>query len=592
MLPADDGGSAARSTRLRRFGPLAVIVVLLLAVAAVVIVGGGGDDEGDGNGNGEAASGDIEWGDADVDTEPGAPEPTGQMPVTYLEADEAGETGDHEWPDTCDTETGRLKIPSVFAAPCVPVFEGDNGGDTAPGVTADSIKVVYYAPEQSADLASLLGAMGANDSPEQRSQTIEDYVELYTSVGETYGRQVEVVRYPATGLPDDVVASRADATDILAMEPFAVIGGPALDRGVFAQELAAGGVLCFGCTGSAVPESLALEMAPYVWASLPSPDQILDLLGAWVNALGDGDGAGGVAEGAGGDLQDQPRKFGVIHFEQDPPVFEGVEEERADMADIALNESYILDLPALPAKAAELVAQFKAEGITTITFLGDPIMPIYLTEAATEADYFPEWIFTGTALTDTNVMARQYDPEQMVRASGISQLAAPVDQEYQDDIRVYRWYYGGEDTLPPAENQYGVLAPPAQWLAAGLHMAGPELTAENFARGLFRLPPMGGDPTVPQVSYGNWGNFPEMDYQAIDDAVEIWWDPEVEAEDERGEMGQGVWRRSNGGERFTAEGSPSPNAFVEEDTITVIDQIDDEDLPTDYPPPEGAPAAG
>jgi hypothetical protein len=568
---------------------LALIVVLLLAVGAVIVVGGGGDDDEDGEAAGASSPGDLEWTSDEVGAEPGAPDPVDRMPVTYEEADEAGDVDDHTWPDACDTETGRLKMPSVFALPCVPEFEGDNGGATYQGVTEDSIKIVYYAPEQSADMASLLGAMGANDTPEQRTETVQQYSEIYTSLSELYGRELELVRFPATGLPDDVVAAVADAQDILAMEPFIVVGGPALDRGTFAQELASAGVICYGCTGSAVPESMALEMAPYVWSPFPSPDQILDLLDAWVQALGAD--AETEAELAGGDLQGQPRKLGVIHFEQDPPVFEETTRERQNMADIALQESYILDLPNLPSKAAELIAQFKAEGITTITFLGDPIMPIYLTQAATEADYFPEWIFTGTVFTDTNMFGRQYDQEQMVRAFGISQLAAPVDQDLQEYIRLYRWYFG-EDTMPPAANQYGVLAPPAVWLAAGLHMAGPDLTPETFARGLFRVPPLAGGATTPQISFGNWGFFPEYDYQAIDDASEIWWDPDVEAEDERGVMGRGVWRRSNNGERFTADETPTPRLFEEEDTVTVVEEFGPDDLPPDYPAPEGSPAAG
>src|SRR5215510_15452784 len=86
------------------------------------------------------------------------------------------------------------------------------------------------------------------------------------------------------------------------------------------------------------------------------------------------------------------------------------------MKQVALDKSYVLDLPTLPAKAADLIAQFKADKITTIVFLGDPIMPIYLTKAAEQQNYHPEWIFTGTALTDTNVLARQYDQDQMAHA--------------------------------------------------------------------------------------------------------------------------------------------------------------------------------
>lgn len=592
MQPADDGGSARadRSRQLRRYGPLAAIVVLLLVVAAVVVIGGGGDDGDDGSATGGGpGSGDIDWAEIG-DQEPGAPDPVGDMPVTYAEADEAGDVDDLTWPDTCDTDLGTVKIPSVYAPPCVPAFDGDNGGATATGVTADSIKVVLYLPEQGADLQSLLSGMGVNDTPEQRVQTLEDYLEVFSSVTQTYGRQVEVETFQGTGT--DVVASRADAIDVIAMEPFAVIGGPGLDRGTFAQELADAGIVCYGC-GVVLPDNMILELAPYVWSTAPAPNQFLGMLDAWVRA-GEEVQGDNTAEFAGGDLQGKPRKVGVIHFEQDPPLYtETAEEQQDNFQQVEITESYLLDIATLPAKATELIAEYKSEGITSIVFLGDPIMPDYLTDAATEQDYFPEWIFTGTALTDTNVMGRQWNPAQMEHAYGMSQLAAPSKQDLQQPIQLYRWYFGGDDTMPPSENQYALLASPAAWLVGGIHMAGPELTVENFARGLFRIPPAGGGPANPQVSYGNWGVFPEMDYQGIDDAVEIWWDPTVTAEDERGQVGQGVWRRSNGAARFTIEEAPPPKPFTDvENAVTVLEELPEEDTPPDYPPPAGAPAAG
>src|SRR5712692_2524807 len=41
----------------------------------------------------------------------------------------------------CDTKTGRVKVPSVYAPPCVQPFRGNNGGATSQGVTANEIKV-------------------------------------------------------------------------------------------------------------------------------------------------------------------------------------------------------------------------------------------------------------------------------------------------------------------------------------------------------------------------------------------------------------------------------------------------------------------
>jgi hypothetical protein len=300
------------------------------------------------------------------------------------------------------------------------------------------------------------------------------------------------------------------------------------------------------------------------------------------------------AEYAGDEAyHDMPRKTGVVHFEFDPPIFSETADENAEsLADIALREPYVLDFNTMPTKATEIMAKFKQEGITTVVFLGDPIMPIYLTAAATEQEYYPEWIFTGTVLTDTNTMARQYDTTQMEHAFGISQLAVPVNQDLQETIRLYRWWTGDDTAIPASAAQYNLIAPRARFLVNGIHMAGPELTAETFEQGIFRIPPSGGTPTAPQVSFGNWGFFPEPDYMGIDDSSEIWWDPDTEAEDERGEVGMGVWHRARNGERFTAVDAPTPLPFVDEDTVTVLDELPADAQPPEYPPPPGSPAAG
>ncbi len=586
MLPADDKG-LDRGSALRRWGPLAVIAALLLVVGAVVVTRSGDDGGSGGGGQASGEARNVSW------TTPGrqgAPAPVGRMPVTYAEAKAAGAAGKLDWPASCDTSVGRVKMPSVFALPCVPAFTGDNGGATAPGVTGDTIKVVFYAPDVSNDLQSILGGFGANDTAEQRLQTLDAYLKVYGSVAETYGRKVEAVRFKASGAANDVVAARADAADVIAMKPFAVVGGPGLDRGTFAQALADAHVLCFAC-GAYLPDNMVKKMAPYVWSLQPSPDQTLDLLATWTRA---NDANSSKATFAGGDLKDKPRKVGDIHFEQDPPIYGDTAKNRPDlMKRVSLDESYVLDLPTLPAKAAELIAEFKAEKITTIVFLGDPIMPIYLTKAAEQQDYHPEWLFTGTALTDTNVLARQYDQDQMAHAYGISQLPAPTDQSLQESIRLYRWFFGDPRAIPPAANQYALISPIAQWLFAGIHVAGPDLTTDTFARGLFRLPPAGGGPANPLVSYGNWGYYRSVDYAGIDDAVQIWWDPTVVVKDERGAPGKGAWRRSNDGARFTTKQPPTPDPCGDTaHSLTVLESLQGRDKPKDYPPPPGSPAAG
>jgi hypothetical protein len=595
MQPASDGGNgSASSTNLKRYGPLAVIAVLLLVVGGVVLAGGGDDSTDE-----TSTTGDDDAG-AQATDEIGAPEPYDRVPLTYNEAAEEGTEADYDWGDRCDTDTGQVKIPSVYAPPCVPVFDGDNGGETSPGVTADKIRVVRYVADPQSDLTALLSGMGVDETPEDQYQTFLDYLELSTSQVELYGREIEIVNFDATGTADDEVASRADAVTIAEdLEPFAVMGGPALDRGAFAEELATRKVLCMGC-GLALPGEFTEKYAPYLWGTAPSAEQFLATLAAWVNKTDeidlegqDQDAATNAVFAGDPDFHDLERKVGVIHFEQDPPIFTALAEGTSAQVEgtYDIRETYLFDLTTMPTAAADLIAKMKDEDITTVMFLGDPLMPIYLTQQATQQEYFPEWIFTGTVLTDTNVMGRNYDQEQMGAAFGVSNLGAPTSQELQGAWQLYKWYFG-EDAEPDSLAQYPVIAPGPARLALAFHMAGPDLTPETFRDGLFRVPPAGGGPTTPQVSYGNWGFFESTDYFGIDDTVEIWWDLDAVGEDEIGREGLGMWRRSHGATRFTAQDAPLPAPFVSDGAVTSFDELPADDQFPDYAPPSGSPAAG
>jgi hypothetical protein len=96
----------------KRYGP---IVVVLALIGAAVLVFGGGDDDGDDEAATEGAAASEE-------------ELIASGPMTWQKAEQEGETEDIEWGPNCDTETGKLKLVSIYAPPCVEPFEGENGG--------------------------------------------------------------------------------------------------------------------------------------------------------------------------------------------------------------------------------------------------------------------------------------------------------------------------------------------------------------------------------------------------------------------------------------------------------------------------------
>jgi len=573
-----------RSSALKRYGPVIGIVAVVAIVAVVSVVAGRG-------GSNESAT-----------KTTGASGPAAgvkDVPITYDEAKQAGTAANQQWPDNCDTSTGRLKIPSVYAPPCLPKFTGDNGGTTSPGVTGDEIVIVTYVPPPNGDITAMFTAQ--MDPQELQEQTGRAFLEMMQNEYQTYGRRVKIVRYDASGAPQDAVAAHADAVSVVdKFHPFASLGGPMLTP-AYAEELARQGVLCLGC-GLALPDQFYQDKAPHIWGQLPSPEQFLANLADYITERV----MGRKAEHAGDpDLQVKDRVFGTINFEQDPPVFTSVGDtvrkcgaERGWKS--VVSEQYLFDIGKMNERAPTIIAKMKEAGVTTIIFIGDPIMPIYLTRAAEASNYHPEWIITGTPLVDTTVLGRFYEPNQWKHAFGLSSLGVRTPQKMQEPYRLHEWYYGQK---PAAEKTSALIYPTIAQLMLGIHMAGPKLTPETFKAGMFHYPESGGGVTTPHVSYGDHGYFkvtnpdtckedaPRLDFLATDDMVEVWWDGEATGPDEQGKSDKpGAWRYANNGKRYLPGTMPSTDidAFKTQNSPTMIEDVPPGEEPPQYPSPNKA----
>ena len=82
-----------------------------------------------------------------------------------------------------------------YAPPCVAAFSGDNGGATAPGVTAKEITVVIRTTE---DWEAFQAGQG-EPSFEERVADTKVLVELFNKQFELYGRRVVIKEYVGDG---------------------------------------------------------------------------------------------------------------------------------------------------------------------------------------------------------------------------------------------------------------------------------------------------------------------------------------------------------------------------------------------------------
>ncbi|WP_421120724.1 hypothetical protein ACE2AJ_05305 [Aquihabitans daechungensis] len=551
-----------RSSIVARFGPLAVI---LLALGAVAWISSSGTEEVTAGGSGTPSK----TGSANA-----------ELPVYYQDAKEEGDLDQYDFGDACDPATGRIEVPSLYAPPCVAARPDVKRNVSGQGVTDTEITVVAYVAADD-DLAASLNAQ--LDTPEDAADTSNKIIEMFAQTYETWGREIKVVRMKGTG--SDETSARSDAVKVAEeIKAFASIGGPG-QEGAYAEELARRGVVCVGC-GLALPDSALQKNAPYLWGNLQTPEQYLLNLGDFIieRLLGK------KAEFAGSpEIRSRERVFGVVHFEQDPPVFGGVEEMAKENGESrgyeqAVNLTYQLVIADLPEKARVLVDQLKKAKVTSVVFLGDPIMPIYLTKAATDQDYFPEWIITGTVLTDTTVFGRLYDQKQWAHAFGVSSLPARLPQDQSESWRVYEWFYGEP---PAAKKTVTVINEPIRLLMAGIHQAGPKLTPETFRDGLFAYPPSGGKPTNPRISWGDHDLFRAPDFNAVDDMQVIWWNADLKGLDEQGEAGTGMMMSADGGRRYLPGEMPHTpaNVFDEEGAVAMYDELPADAVPPSYPSP-------
>jgi hypothetical protein len=550
-----------RASLAARYGPLTVVLVAIALVAVLASTG-----RSDRTAGTVAAS---KVGSSDA-----------RLPITYAEAKKAGTVSRYDWGRRCDPKTGRITVPSVYAPPCEVARPGVAGGATSPGVTATAITVVLYEAADDDLAASLQATLDAADVRRDASAKL---LAMYQDRFATWGRELKIVNLKGSG--SDETSARADAVKVASeIGAFASIGGPS-QQGAYAEELASRKVLCVGC-GLSVPDSEFQKEAPYLWGSLETPEQFLLNVGDYLIERLNHKKASFAGDPA---MRARPRVFGSVNFEQDPPVFGAVskqvdKEGAARGYRPAAKLTYQLVIPELAEKARVLIARLKEKKVTTVIFVGDPIMPIYLTRAATDQDYFPEWVITGTVLTDTTVFGRQYDQRQWAHAFGLSSLPARVPPEEADAWRLYRWYYG---TDPKATKTINVLDPAIRLFMTGVHMAGPDLTPETFRDGLFAYPPSGGSPIYPQVSYGDHGYFRSTDYTSVDDMGEIWWDAKATGFSEQGIEAKGMMRYADGGKRYLPGhmAKDDPHAFRTAGSVTVYPGVPARWAPPSYPSP-------
>lgn len=486
-----------------------------------------------------------------------------------------------EGPYPCRPD-GRQAAISVISPPCQQYDPAaGNGGATAPGVTDTAVNIAYYVPRADAATEAALKAAGVGDEQPDVDRIMDVYRQFLNDHTQTYGREVVFRKYDASGPLGDEVAARADAKRIAGDGNFAVItargttASPTFDRTV-----ASLGVICVACN-STQAQSFYEDTKGYMFGSLPSLREYYEHLAEYMAKRLVGNGrtakwAGPPSSPADVDLRKEPRKFGLIwNNAVGGTVDPGDQEERDYFVkeilpryglSLAADSSYDYDLTKAPATAQTIIAKMNTTHVTTILCMCDALTPVFFTREATKQQYFPEWLQTGTGLTDTTFFGRTYDQDQWGRSFGISPLW--VFWEHVAVSEGYREYhhqcpFAGLPASECADGKEGVGVNTYRagilYLEIGISGAGPNLTAESFANGLYSFPYTGGIPHVPLIGWQ------PLQPNAIKDYTETFWSATGTGPDEVDNQGAGILLKAEGGKRYQLGQWPTydPKIFSE-----------------------------
>ena len=107
-----------------------------------------------------------------------------------------------------------------------------------------------------------------------------------------------------------------------------------------------------------------------------------------------------------------------------------------------------------------------------------------------------------------------------------------------------------------------------------------------FQRVIFGAEIVPGNVLSPQISWGERGIWPGVDYAGVDDQTEVWWDADARGVDETGKDASGPWTYVDGGKRSLPGQWPEsePKVFDPDGAVTVYTELPPGVTLTDYEP--------
>jgi hypothetical protein len=380
---------------------------------------------------------------------------------------------------------GKQYTWSTYAPPCVASWSGNNGGATAPGVTGSTINFTFRDFVNQASVQSLASLFPGLLPPDGVWQAeLENYINFFNTQFQLYGRKVVFKQFSSQSdfvdelYGQDQQQTEEDAQTAKSLNTF--IDVTPLESQLYAGDLAAEGIISLNQFTDAA--TYLQSESPYIYSDpWPSADQVAEGIGS----VTCGSLAGQPVSFAGSGLNGKPRVYGVIYSNsQGGEEADGILNKKLATCGIkpAATASYTFNLSELPQQSSQIINQMVSAGVTTVLFLNcDSLSPIYMTEAADNANWYPEWVANDYAPAFNRVVSQdQWEHEIAVSPNG----ALPA-LDSMEATKVYEMASGG---AAPKEEFFYFLYLELLLAFQGIQAAGPNLTSQTFQRGLESLP--------------------------------------------------------------------------------------------------------
>jgi hypothetical protein len=426
----------------------------------------------------------------------------------------------------------------------------DNGGATYQGVTATSIKIVYFQEIPNAAVTAALQPQGLAATPEEIAAMDAAAQAFIAKHYELYGRKIEWKRVqgdcPQT--PPEPDKCLAAAREVIKMKPFMVIWGTPLYSIVF-DEWAKAGIVSIG--GWHFHDSYFTGRRPFRYDAFMDGTSSAKLLAEYYCkklAGHNADHAGASTfPGTAQPIRATHRRLGIsvpeipANLSTANLVAELV--SQCDPGYDPVVSTYVSDIQRAEQQSQATTQKFISAKVTTVACMCDPIAPIFGTKGFTQAGYFPEILMPGTGLIDYDKLGRLYNPTQMQHAFGPSHLRDEVPFHDSDASIVWRDVGKSGEPCKSCNLYWAYYGMVAEMLQG----TGPVLTPLTMERAVLNSKPRGGweasnhDPHVLLTKFG------ANDYTALQDAREVYWDPNAVSKID----GQrGAYVSINGGRRW------------------------------------------